>query len=258
MKDLSIYDTKQPLEDDYYGADIVANQTIQWWPTDTEKNWQINKVRHPKILKHRKWRKDSIEYTFNSKGFRSIEFKHEPNSIVWLGCSHTIGIGLPNEYTFASIVSKHLRLSNFNLGIGGAANSTCFRVGLYWIPIIKPKYVVYVAPNVFRIELRVGARVYMQMNPHSRLKPGTEQTIWSDFISHESNAYIQEQKNLLAIQSLATNNNAKFLHYNADYFQSYQGQDKKYENDWARDCMHAGPLRHKDFADMVIQDIINL
>lgn len=257
MNNFSIYNTEQPFEDDYYGAEVVANQTIQWWPTDTEKNWQINKVKHPKVLKKRKWRKDSIEYTFNSKGFRSIEFKHEPNSIVWLGCSHTIGIGLPKEYTFAAIVSKHLRLANFNLGIGGAANSTCFRVGLYWIPIIKPKYVVYIAPHAFRLEHHVGARVYKQMNPHTIPNKGTEETLWSDFISHDGNVYIQEQKNLLAIQSLAANNNAKFLHYNANYFQAYQ-RDGKYENDWARDCMHAGPLRHKDFADIVIQDIINL
>jgi hypothetical protein len=215
-----------------------------------------------KVMTINNWQENSIDYKFNSKGFRSIEFENEPNSILWLGCSHTLGIGLPEHMTFAARVCSHFNLKNFNLGLGGAANQTCFRVGYYHIPIIQPRYIVYVSPEVCRIEIKPKETHmgYVQLNPTSALeRRGEAETIWKHFIRNETNMFLQHEQILLALQQVATQNNAKFLYYDSIYFHTYiQENPKRYKYDRARDCMHAGPRRHEDFATMIINDIEKL
>lgn len=260
-----IYTTEQPNELDFIGYDCYLGKTVQWVPTDSEENFAEN-VKHTKnwkCIQRNKWSKYSIDYKFNSKGFRCPEFEKEPNSIVWLGCSHTIGIGLPEHMTFASIVCSHFNLKNFNLGIGGGANDTCFRVGHYWIPIIQPRYIVYVEPDPCRIEFK-GTKPaqgygYCQINAHSKLDKPDFQSAWDSFIRNESNMFLQREKNFLALKQIAMQNNAKFLNYDSFYFQAYSLENpKRYKYDRARDCMHAGPNRHRDFANIVIADIAKL
>jgi len=261
----NIYTTEQPNELDFLGYDCFFNKTVKWVPTDDEENFRANRIHYKnrKFIEKNNWSENSIEYKFNSKGFRCPELEKEPNSIVWLGCSHTLGIGLPEHMTFASVVSSRLRLKNFNLGIGGGANETCFRVGYYWIPIIQPRYIIYVEPDPCRMEFK-GIKSgkgygYCQINAHSDLDKRDFKAAWEFFTRNESNIFIQREKNLLALQQIAIQNNAEFLHYDSFYFQAYGGENpKRYKYDRARDCMHAGPKRHRDFAHIVCTDISKL
>lgn len=64
---------------------------------------------------------DQFLYSVNSIYFRADELsrKDNRNSILFLGCSHTFGIGLSNEDCYADIVSKKLNLKNWNYSAGG-------------------------------------------------------------------------------------------------------------------------------------------
>ena len=70
----------------------LKNKTVSWLPMDTKELFlkhQNNKDTRKK-LKELNWTEDSIEYKFNSQGFRSDDFNSKGESIVFLGCSHTI------------------------------------------------------------------------------------------------------------------------------------------------------------------------
>jgi hypothetical protein len=69
-----------------------ANTKLQWLPSDTEELFIKNKKEKLKELKAGGWLNTEIEYSFNSYGFRSEEFSTS-SSILYLGCSFTVGIG---------------------------------------------------------------------------------------------------------------------------------------------------------------------
>lgn len=60
---------------------------------------------------------DSVEYSFNSLGFRSQEPSRGARLAV-IGNSVSFGIGLPFEQSFGSIISKKLNLELDNLSLG--------------------------------------------------------------------------------------------------------------------------------------------
>jgi hypothetical protein len=71
---------------------------------------------------------DGIEYSRNSNGYRSDEFKteHDGKHILFTGCSTTFGVGLYNEEVWANIlynkISKKEKYSGyFNLSFPGAS-----------------------------------------------------------------------------------------------------------------------------------------
>jgi hypothetical protein len=81
------------LESELNVGTYPCNQEMFFSPTDvdTEENYDKNPSQH--------WGKYSVNYKFNSQGFRSREFKINSNKpvILTLGCSHTVGVGIPVE-----------------------------------------------------------------------------------------------------------------------------------------------------------------
>ena len=77
-----------------------AGQTLEWLPTDTKESY-LRLIQDPRHLEHfRKYGWDqpgTITYKINSHGFRSNEFKLGVPNMVALGCSYSVGIGLPLE-----------------------------------------------------------------------------------------------------------------------------------------------------------------
>jgi hypothetical protein len=59
-------------------------------------------------------------YKLNSEGFRSEEFKNNPE-ILFSGCSFTYGSGIPIDYLWNKIVSENFKVSHQNLGVPGAS-----------------------------------------------------------------------------------------------------------------------------------------
>jgi hypothetical protein len=86
---------------------------LQWLPSDTEELFIKNKEKRLEELKTGGWLNTEIEYSFNNYGFRSEEFDTTP-SILYLGCSFTVGIGLRIEHTWPYLVSTAMNLKCFN------------------------------------------------------------------------------------------------------------------------------------------------
>ena len=222
------------------------SKTLSWLPMDTKELFlknQSNKDTREK-LEELNWTEDSIEYKFNSQGFRSDDFNSKGESIVFLGCSHTIGIGINFENTASYIVSRELGYNCFNLAQGGGSNDTCFRFAYHWIEKLSPKIVVLIAPNIYRVEIarRHGFDVLMP-----DCVPEELDSFYGKWIDSDNNANFNFQKNLFAIQKISHwDNGAKFVYTNCE-FDFWRGE--------ARDLAHAGKAanlkKSKELLDLI-------
>ena len=68
-----------------------------------------------------------FNYVFNSLGFRGPELDTSTPALASFGCSHTVGIGIPEETRFASVFAKKIGLTNYCFAIGGSDNLSIFR-----------------------------------------------------------------------------------------------------------------------------------
>lgn len=211
-----------------------ANQELNWLPADTEQLYKKNLRKKREILEKYGWIDRSFTYKFNSHGFRCEEFDNSQDSVIFLGCSITIGIGLPYEKTWAYRVAKHLRLRNYNLGIGGSGLDTSFRMAFRYIPFLKPKKVILLEPPPYRFELfsKDSVTFYGSWDPSSQFKA---------FMANEANYALNREKNLIAISHICLENNIDFHHFRVDDLNMSK-------EDYARDLMHFGIRYNKELA----------
>lgn len=213
------------------------NKTLLWHSYDDKELFEKNKS-DSRV----KWCLDQkIEYTFNSYGFRSKEFSNSDN-LLSLGCSFSLGTGIPYETTWSYLVSKHYNLSNFNLAIDGSSADCCFRMALNWIPQLKPKIVLYQSPEISRLEWFGNDRRPHNMSASS----DNHNSFYKEWILDEKNSKFNHLKNLYAIQHLAEANGSKFIHLSISNIQRL---------DCARDLGHYGPMTHSNVAKQIIQQI---
>lgn len=230
----------------------LTNQTLDWLPMDTELLYEENfKTRHHDLKKY-DWVDRSFTYKFNSHGFRCEEFSDDP-TLMALGCSFTIGIGLPIESIWPELVSRKLDLKCANLGIGGGSLDTAFRLCHGYIDIVKPKIVILLTPPAPRTELfidntninNLGTWILDQNFDNIDT---VKNNFFKTWINSEHNSYFNEQKNILAIRYLCEQRNIKFINMHVD--------DLVFSNrGYARDLVHSGEQNHYFFAKKLLMKI---
>lgn len=230
-----------------------ASQELSWLISDGRDLFEFNLKNRYDDLKRFGWLDKKITYKFNSMGFRCEEFTDQP-SAMFLGCSMTVGIGLPVEETWPSIVSKSLNLQCANLGIGGSSPDTAFRMCLGYIDKIKPKVVVYNQPPPGRLEII-----------NSEQEPSAVNLIVKDlpvdylddylkkYIIDISNFNVNYLKNYFAIKLLCEERNIKFVSF-GNFKKRGIGMPWN-PDDLARDLIHPGTRQNRDFASYVLTHI---
>jgi hypothetical protein len=223
----------------------LENQELLWCPMDTEDRYLKHLQTHKSDLEKYNWIDNNFTYKFNSYGFRSEEFCNSDNMIS-LGCSHTMGIGLPIENTWAYIVSNRLKLKNFNFGIAGGSNDSSFRMAYNWIYQLRPKIVVLMITHSVRMEVVSGLEICQYSAASLEYSHGGR--IWNDWIMDDTNGNINALKNIMAIQHLCCSLNIKLI------ITPYILEENII--DLARDLAHPGVESNKKCADSIC-DIIN-
>ena len=222
-----------------FDAESLANRTVKWLPMDTAARYQENLKSNRTALESNGWIDKEITYQFNSSAFRCNEFTNNP-SILFLGCSHTVGVGLPIEHTWPTIVANKLNLKCYNLGQGGGSADSAYRLGSHWVPKILPKIVVFLIPDIHRLEVVKEHNIeFLTLMTQYRQYSGFYDK-WTYF---ESNCWLNSQKNTLALEHISNRYDCKFVSLHADCING---------PDLARDLAHGGVQSNVDLADMVL------
>lgn len=235
-----------------------ANSTQEWLPTDTKENFErlMQDPGHREYFAKLGWdQPGAITYNINSAGFRCPEFDYETPCMISLGCSFTVGIGLPEQSIWPTLVGNRLGLRVANLAWGGNSTDTCFRLAEYWIPKLQPKLVTMLAPPASRLEILLDTNpCYLQAEI---IMPETKPTIFSDsdvFLKHwllnDENSRLNQLKNCLAIQQLCDQHSVPCLIEKALDHMHWSREEIGY----ARDFMHGGPIIHKRIAEKMLND----
>lgn len=118
------------------------SETYHFLDSDDEELFNKNLTTKPQDWFYRN---NPITYKMNSLGFRCQELSDIDlnDYILFLGDSHTEGLGLHLEHTYPYKVSKKLNKSYFNLGIGGTGADVMFCNLITWLHTFPhPKYIV--------------------------------------------------------------------------------------------------------------------
>lgn len=227
----------------------LANTELKWLPMDTEELFQKNLHENYDLMQQLGWiDHPNFTYKFNSHGFRSDEFTDEPSAI-FLGCSFTQGIGLPWRDTWAYQVAAAHKLKCYNLGQGGGANDTAFRLGYYWIQKLKPKFVVYMTVDSSRFEIMNHLRHSLILKANTMDNFKDFNTFYNTWIASEINTDLNKLKNTHAIQNICQNNNVKSVVVDIDIFNH---STSGYANN-ARDLAHPGIANNKLAAERILK-----
>jgi hypothetical protein len=186
-----------------------------------------------------------ISYQFNAQGYRADPFDDGPGC-VFLGCSHTAGIGMPQHLTWPSIVSRVQGWRCWNLAIGGGAMDTCFRHCNHWLPQLKPQCVCLLTPQNHRMEIVLPEQVGTLLPTSPDSSVGEWHRVWRRiyplWTAAQENADLNYEKNLRAISDWC---NALSIPLIVMTHQDW----KQCRVDLARDLEHAGIDSHQRLAD---------
>lgn len=238
-------------DEEWYGS-IYQNVVVKWINSDNEKTFN----NHYKNLDTRReleklgYDKESITYDYNAFGFRTKHFHNKGNSIVFLGCSHTEGVGLRYEDTYASVVSREIGLHSINLGVSGGAMDTTFRLAYYWLPKLKPTFVVHQQPHQGRYEFFLSNDRNVRpikLIPNLTDGPKFLRTWYMWHLKSDRNYSMNFEKNQHAVKNICNELNIEYISLE---------RPKLWDiTDFGRDLMHYGVETHKKVAQGVIQKI---
>lgn len=229
----------------WYKIKGYAGKTVTWCPSDSEHRFKENVADPRQLARLDKfgWTRDNVSYTFNRDGFRADEFTGGAHdSIVFLGCSLTIGIGMTLEDTWAYKVASSLGLRRYNLGVGGGGPDMCFRLAHHWIPRLRPKYVVMMTPNASRIEILTQDNNLLCL---PNMNNPTE--FYTDWLSYPANADMNCLKSVMGIQTICNSIGVPLIDIPVD--ECIVGSHQS----WARDLMHPGREWNEKIANLFLE-----
>lgn len=224
-----------------------ASETLNWFSSDSLETYNHNVKNRLTDLQATGLMDYKFNYKFNSLGFRCDEFTNNP-CIMFLGCSNTVGTGLPQENIWPELLSKKMNMQCANLGISGGSLDTSFRLCHGYIDRINPKIVVLLPSNGIRCEFvsnmgleNLGAWVF---DTHYGVEDSQYKNFYRMWSVDNNNDFFNREKNILAIESLCVKRNIKFVLAQQDALDT--------PGSFARDLQHYGIEAHKSFADKIL------
>lgn len=255
---MQITENNTPNNAPWHFGTYHANTSQEWLPTDTKESFDrlMQDPGHREYFARLGWdQPGAITYNINSEGFRCDEFDYETPCMVALGCSFTLGTGLPIDTIWPTLVGQGTGLKVANLAWGGNGSDTCFRLAEYWIPRLKPRLVTMLAPPSNRMEILLDKNQYRL--PAHVIMPETSSPLFDKndmFIKHwqlnDENSRLNQLKNCLAIKQLCADQGIPCVIELALDHMRWSREEIGY----ARDYMHGGPIIHKRIAEKMLDD----
>lgn len=235
----------------------MAGMQVDFLPTDSKEHFEklCEVEEYREYFEQQGWLEPgAITYKLNNHGFRCDNFELDQDCIVALGCSFTLGIGLPVQSLWCNLVGAELGKKVYNLSWGGNSADTCFRLAEYWIPKLKPAAVFMLTPPASRFELLLDskmqpAEVFMPANEIAH-NHGQYDGYLKHWYNNDENSRLNHKKNKLAVKAICNELGIPCQIYDANDHMAWSREEVGY----ARDRMHAGPLGHQRLAKIIIND----
>lgn len=94
-----------------------------------------------------------VNYNYNSRGFRDLEWPQDLNSAVWcFGDSFTVGLGSCFEHTWPQVLSQHSQQRVINVSMDGASNEWIARHVCDAYDLTQPRNIVIMWSYLHRRE----------------------------------------------------------------------------------------------------------
>lgn len=229
------------------------DEEVDWYTMDTEDLFKENLKKYPDS-RHLKYYLDNpIKYRLNKHGFRSNdEFETKEAGNVYLGCSHTFGIGHSLENTWSYLVNKEVGGKFFNLSIPATGSGTALRTLLAWYTKLNIKNIFHFAPFYPRYEYLVKGRYVTINSIHSNFDTGNLKHV----LVEEDSIVNYTLTNLLAIQTIASKLNIPYYIVTDEEahnrYETYH-DDEYGDNILARDLVHYNIPKQKLFSEIFLE-----
>jgi len=218
----------------YWASNILP---YSWYPKNQETEWSGYDQQHQKDPK---W-KIPFTYRFNAQGFRTHDLTQVQNQKVniALGCSHTMGVGLPIEMSWPYIIERTTNILTLNLGLGQGTTDTVSRILTNVSDMFDLQTVYILWPSSNRFEIFEHDNIKSVLPNSATL----EQAWFIDDYNSEQRFYRN--------QSIVTNLQ-KIHGFNLKSMNSEPFTNWVVGNDRARDQTHAGYQSNLNLANMFL------
>ena len=188
-----------------------GNQTYDFIPADTQELLEHHLQTRKEYSLHY-YSKNPIRYQLNNFGFRTPDdFNSEDIGNVYLGCSHTFGIGHHLENTWSYKLNKVIGGKFWNLGLGATGVDTHFRLFLGFYKKLKIENIFHYAPMYPRYEfIEHGRPVSYIVGDFDEKWLPVFGSLMLDSLLTDEQVEINWHKSTLAIKALAEEIGAKY------------------------------------------------
>jgi hypothetical protein len=139
------------------GEHNMQGRTVRWLSLDSEENY---------VTAGNAYAPEDVSYVFNQHGYRCDEFDTELKfdlKILFLGCSVTMGEGLPLDEVYAHRIVTHLRslglkVPYWNAALPGRSVDHAARMLTCMAPVLRPDIVLAYLPDLHRREIFAYAK----------------------------------------------------------------------------------------------------
>ena len=191
----------------------------------------------------------TVRYTLNSHGYRCPEFDtiDWQNTIVTLGCSHTFGISIDDNETYASLLQEKLGIPVVNLGM--SATDIWFQVyNAIELMKLNVQGVILQVPNKERFTVFGTGNKAKNFGTWNMQTYAQLAELWVD----ERNL---EQWHLFGCDYIEKILGDKLL-YSFSFLDTDHLPTMKIisQDDVGRDNAHPGPMTHKKIAEIIAKE----
>lgn len=222
-----------------------ANYTAPWHPISQEiTDW---------ILPHR----ETVNYSFNSHGFREIEWNNEmlSNSIWCFGDSQTAGVGNHKEQTWVHQLEIQIGIKTLNMGIAGSSNDTAARTISSAVNYARPRAICWLvaAPNRREI-ISVDGKLTLFPMILKFIDPTLDKKLFTQYMDSVDSISdcVNYDRNLLLVKSICNSMSIPLI--TADFTVPVMPLAK---TELALDNEHLGPGLQKQIANFFSNELLN-
>ena len=219
------------------------------WDTTDNQPWYLKNIQNPQAyqrLSDLGFLNTQIDYTYNSHGFRTAEFDRTFD-LVCFGDSFTMGTGVHSHDTWPEQLANITELSVANLGHAGSSNDTAVRFALHYLPLLRPRYAVWLQTDLHRIEL-LDDSVPLSLNimASDTTNPCADDYFIKTWFTSITNQQLSLQKNTMAFEHAC-----RLLGIQSIVLPRDNSMDRRSPHGSARDLLHPGVEAYKTLAHRI-------